>query len=530
MRVNIGWLAFPLVMLGAWPGALGANPLPEPSEMRESVVRILVETDNGGASGTGFIINNHRAIATNNHVVEGAKSIAVAFLAGGKAMTVPARVVDTNPEKDLAIIEALFDIFGEPVTLASYNTNPPAKVTAVGYPGAADDIPGADVVSVLLEPSYSVGTVARVLGNVAAMGGDRLIQHTAIINHGNSGGPLFDECGRVIGINSLAVAPTEQTQYAQGIFYSIDVRELLPMLEANLIDARIASKPCTPGTEARNDLPQIDTKEAEAPIFDRFAACISARPCDADICKQRYGLRVSSELAAARQADIGLRMAASGALCTRQKEAEAYDTFLSCADSNPCDFDNACAANLQQSLRPEIMRKRQVLLERARGKAQEECRQASAPGVWHSGQIARELWQARVFNDSKAALVVTCAIDGENAGNGVFEVAGVGGKRERWTGTRSVRMTIDTYSEPLSLDLQSEDGSLEAEGVFRVAENEPGAFKELLGKLTVGGVVAFNDPRVGLDETFSLDGSRDALTPCLKVKQVAQQEQNQKAR
>ena len=44
-------------------------------------------------------------------------------------MTVPAHVVDTNPEKDIAVLEADNDIFGEPVVLADYDTNPSMKVT-----------------------------------------------------------------------------------------------------------------------------------------------------------------------------------------------------------------------------------------------------------------------------------------------------------------------------------------------------------------------------------------------------------------
>jgi len=87
--------------------------------MRESVVRIVVETDKGTTTGTGFIINNHRAIATNNHVIDGAKTIQVAFLAAGKPTLVPARLIAADPAKDMAIIETDADIFGEPVVLAT---------------------------------------------------------------------------------------------------------------------------------------------------------------------------------------------------------------------------------------------------------------------------------------------------------------------------------------------------------------------------------------------------------------------------
>ena len=520
------WLAVP-VFLGLLGSICAARsgPLPDGGEMRESVVRIIVETDNGTTTGTGFIINNHRAIATNNHVVDGAKTIHVAFLAAGKPTLVPGHLIAADVAKDIAIIETDADIFGEPIVLANYDTSPPAKVTAIGYPGAADDVAGG-LAAVLLEPSYSVGAVARVLSNVKDMGDDRLIQHTATINPGNSGGPLFDECGRVIGINTLRVVPNQDNEFAQGIFYSVDIRELLPMLEENIVQARIADKPCTPGMDTRNDVAPATTKEAEAAVFDRFAACVSARPCDGDICKSRYISRVAPDLATARKADVDLRMAASGPLCTQQKEAEAYTGFLSCTNDTPCDFDKTCRPRLQQSLRPEIMKKRQTLFDRVRAKAQDDCQQASAPDIWHAGQTAENVWTARVANEGGAALVVTCAVAGNNSGDGVFELDGVKGKRERWAGTRSVRMTIDSYGEPLRLDLKASGSELDASILHKESEAERGWLKELLGKLTVGGAVTFEDPQVELDETFSLNGAQDALEPCLKAKYVAQQAQN----
>jgi S1-C subfamily serine protease len=173
------WLSAPAVVLGLGSASAAlADPLPDGDEMRESVVRVIVETDKGMTMGTGFIINNRRAIATNSHVVGDAKTINVAFLAAGKPTLVRAHLIAADTAKDIAIIETDTDILGEPVVLANYSTNPPEKVTAIGYPGAADDIVGNPAPGVLLEPSYSVGTVARVLSNVKDVGDDRVIQHT----------------------------------------------------------------------------------------------------------------------------------------------------------------------------------------------------------------------------------------------------------------------------------------------------------------------------------------------------------------
>ena len=103
-----------------------SGPLSDNDEVRESVVR--VEVDNGKAimQGTGFIINDRRIVATNHHVIENAKTIYLTFLAAGKPTAVPARVIVDDPAKDMAILEATGDLFGEPVVLANYDTNPPA--------------------------------------------------------------------------------------------------------------------------------------------------------------------------------------------------------------------------------------------------------------------------------------------------------------------------------------------------------------------------------------------------------------------
>jgi trypsin-like peptidase len=520
----LGWLAAPAVLIMG--GGAQSDPLPDVNEMRESVVYIEVEFEQGGGSGTGFILNNRGMIATNFHVAGKAKSIAVSFMgAGGKPMTTPAHLVDGNEQQDIAIIQADNNLFGDPVVLGNYDVSPPMKVEAVGYPGAANLSTNSqvdDVVSVTLNPSYSAGTVGRILKDVTSMGGDTLIQTTAVINHGNSGGPLFDECGRVIGINSMGVDPTEGSGYAQGLFWAIDVRALLPMLEANLVEAHIATKPCAPGIDARNDIPPASTKEAEAVAFDRFTACVNTRPCDAEICKARYARRVSTALVGSRQSDIDVRMSAAAPACTIQKEAEAYRTFARCADSDPCKFDETCAPQLQKSLRPEIMIKRQTLVDRASGQAAEQCKQASAPGVWRVTSEDAPVYQARIYNKGQAFLQITCALKGDDAGSGAIALYGVKGNPERWEGTRNIRMTVESYSEPLSVDLQTDGENLTAERIYAEGENQPGAFKDFLGKLAVGGVVSFESSRVGLDETFSLDHSLQALSPCLNVNKVAQ--------
>jgi hypothetical protein len=518
-------------MAGAWPAGavawvmLAAMFAPPPAhaedlntwhELRESVVRIEVEHPQGGRSGTGFLINDRRTFATNNHVVEGGTAFYVTYLAAGKPTSVPARVIAADPAKDMALVETLSDVFADPVVLANYDSGPPAKVMAVGYPVAANFVAGGLLPTILLEPSFSMGTISRIISDAKMLGGARLIQHTAAINPGNSGGPLFDDCGRVIGINTLRTPPKE-LDFPQGIFFAIDIRELQAMLSEQVVKANIVDKPCTPGLETKNDIPPATTREAEADMFDRFAACTKSRPCDRDICRGRYVRRVSTDLANARQADIDLRMSLSETRCTDQKETDAFAEFQSCAWRQPCEFKTTCGPKVEDALASASMRQRQTLFDRARVKAEADCKAAEAPGVWRGAETETGVWLAAVKNERGALLAIRCDVSGQQPGSGGLIIGQVPGNRDRWTGTRPVQMTIDSYSEPLRLEFRADAKDLAAGMKHFETADTRGRLKELIGKLSVGSVVTFEEPKVQLDETFTLGGAQPVLAPCFNA-------------
>jgi hypothetical protein len=279
--------------------------------------------------------------------------------------------------------------------------------------------------------------------------------------------------------------------------------------------------------ETKNDIEPATTKEAEAPMFDRFAACVKARPCDRDLCKSRYQRRVASEMATPRQSDIDIRMTASEPQCTEQKEAEAYTEFQRCNFQQPCEFEKTCGPKLEETLSVESMKKRRVVFDRARTRAVEDCKIASAPGVWRGAETEPGIWLAAVTNESGAVLGVRCDIAGATPGSGGVVLGDVKGKRDRWTGTRAVQMTVDSYSEPLRLDFKPQDAELTAGVKHTESMDTRGWLKELIGKLSVGSVVTFEEPKVSLDETFSLSGAQEMLAPCLKAKFVEPQQAQQ---
>jgi S1-C subfamily serine protease len=141
--------------------------------------------------GSGFVIDSDGHIVTNDHVVNGANSVWVRFWNGD---THKAEVVGTDASTDLAVIKVdAPDSVLHPVTLGdSGAVQVGDSVFALGSPFG-------------LEESFTGGIVSAVHRQIRAINGFNIndsIQTDAAINHGNSGGPLLNSSGRVIGVNA----------------------------------------------------------------------------------------------------------------------------------------------------------------------------------------------------------------------------------------------------------------------------------------------------------------------------------------
>jgi len=145
----------------------------------------------GQALGSGFVIDKEGRIVTNFHVVDGATEIQVGF---SNQDTVSARVVGTDESTDLALLEVDADATAlTPLQLAD------SDAVEVGDPVVAIGNPFG------LERTATAGIVSALQRQVRAPNDytiDQVIQTDAAINSGNSGGPLIDAAGRVIGVNS----------------------------------------------------------------------------------------------------------------------------------------------------------------------------------------------------------------------------------------------------------------------------------------------------------------------------------------
>lgn len=185
-------------------------------DIEDGVYRIIVSSADGVGHGSGFKVAEPGIVVTNHHVIEGAERIRVAFMEEGQASFIDARVLWYNSDKDLAILQTKQPLPGKAVELADIGTVELSKtesVTAIGFPAIADRVAKglergvfdpATRDQTLLDPTVSSGTIQRLVPTVQRL----TIQHSANINRGNSGGPLFDTCNRVVGVNTLGTRST----------------------------------------------------------------------------------------------------------------------------------------------------------------------------------------------------------------------------------------------------------------------------------------------------------------------------------
>ena len=164
------------------PGLRRGAPTPTPPNGR------LAE-----ARGSGFIVSADGFVVTNNHVVQDAKTVTVTLDDGRE---LPAKVIGRDPRSDVAVLKV------EAATALPYlelaettNVRPGEWVLAMGNPFG-------------LGGTVTAGIVSARGRNIGAGPYDDFIQVDAPINHGNSGGPLFNQAGQVVGVNSAILSPS----------------------------------------------------------------------------------------------------------------------------------------------------------------------------------------------------------------------------------------------------------------------------------------------------------------------------------
>jgi S1-C subfamily serine protease len=197
------------------------------SKVRPGVVDVNTELAymNATAAGTGMVLTANGQVLTNNHVIEGATKITATIVDTGKTYT--ATVVGTDASDDIALLQ-LKDASGlDTVPVGDSSTvRVGDQVVALGNAGGVGGT-----------PSVKTGTVRAIgqsvtIGNTAGGGFqtlDNLIMTTAPLQSGDSGGPLADAGGRVIGIDTAA-SLGNRYRSGEGVGFAIPIADAMAVV------------------------------------------------------------------------------------------------------------------------------------------------------------------------------------------------------------------------------------------------------------------------------------------------------------
>jgi S1-C subfamily serine protease len=211
------------------------GPLPNDGELLDSysdavssavarvgpaVAHVAVKGGRQGA-GSGFAVSGDGLLFTNSHVVNGARKIEVTLADGQRSA---ARIVGEDPHTDIAIIRSDGNLNIEPLSLHDSKLVRPGQIAiAVGNPLG-------------FQQTVTAGVVSATGRSLRAQTGrliDDVIQTDAALNPGNSGGPLADSQGRVIGVNTAVILG------AQGICFAVASNTALHVLTQILRHGRV---------------------------------------------------------------------------------------------------------------------------------------------------------------------------------------------------------------------------------------------------------------------------------------------------
>ena len=165
------------------------------AQVSPAVVSVTVREDGGQgeARGSGFIINPNGTVITNNHVVQGGEQVSITLSDGTE---LPAKVIGRDPRSDLAVLKV----------------DAGHKLPSLVLGNSADVRPGEWVVAIGnpfgLGGTVTAGIVSALGRDIGAGPYDTFLQIDAPINRGNSGGPLFTQDGKVVGVNSAILSPS----------------------------------------------------------------------------------------------------------------------------------------------------------------------------------------------------------------------------------------------------------------------------------------------------------------------------------
>jgi hypothetical protein len=240
-------------VLSLQPSCGNTNPSQVSAIADQTVIRVLSENRGKVQGGSGFIVSSDGHVVTNHHVLANPdKTFVLTRNLGSKPKLLKAKVLWISKELDLAILE-VEKLSGSPLVLSLAQPEKGSVVYTVGFPGIADAAIDISRDS-WIESTITQGIIGRLVSASWEDKGKKLdvIQHSASVNSGNSGGPLFNACGHVIGVNTAkALGSLERdtdnklsVNQADGIYFASNVKNLIAEIPAGDIKFRTTSDNC----------------------------------------------------------------------------------------------------------------------------------------------------------------------------------------------------------------------------------------------------------------------------------------------
>jgi len=222
-------------------------------EAEHGIVRVVVilESPEGRmlyGSGSGFVVAPN-LIVTNAHVVAPARQrpeYGVAIVPPEGDGLISARIIRYSPLSELALLEIRGGPDLQPLTISTVEPQSGDGVVALGFPDV--DYQGATGADLLrpTPPSRTSGQIASLRDRAPTGDPIPTINHQAVISSGSSGGPLLDECGRVIGVNSWHVSGAD-TRETRGV--ATRASQLLEFLDEAGVSPALSDERCLPYEE-----------------------------------------------------------------------------------------------------------------------------------------------------------------------------------------------------------------------------------------------------------------------------------------
>lgn len=265
---------FALIALILAPAAAHAESQDVAATVR-GVVRVVIIATNGEQSyfvghGSGFAVAPDKVL-TNAHVVEMLRTepnLLLGIIPSEGTKSYGGRIVAFSPGNDLALVQ-LREGRLPVATFFAGAVNDGQSVTAIGYPGAVDRAQGLSL-NELIQPASPVKTVGTVSMGRSSHSFDTLL-HTAPMAQGNSGGPLVDDCGRVLGVNSFGSQAESEADAEFG--FAVSNREIGSFLRQAGVQFQRTAVPCRTiadldAAEARLAQEQAQRTQEQARLAD----------------------------------------------------------------------------------------------------------------------------------------------------------------------------------------------------------------------------------------------------------------------